>query len=162
MRRPDGELRVLLVTSRETKRWVIPKGWPMKGRNASGAAAQEAFEEAGARGRVKGEKLGRYHYLKRLRDGTEAPCVVHVFPLLVDHLAETWPEQDERRREWFTPLDAANHVDEPELREILRTLEPVLATEEKPARGRKRHPKSARKRMSKKTVAALRQIVPAT
>lgn len=121
-RRPDGTLDVLLVTSRETRRWVVPKGWPMKGRRSFEAAAQEAFEEAGVRGRVGRKELGRYVYPKRLANGDSVTCEVRLFPLHVEHLAETWPEQGQRERQWFPTAEAAEHVQEPGLREILRKL----------------------------------------
>ena len=55
-----GKYRVLLVTSRETRRWIIPKGWPMKGRKDHEAAAQEALEEAGVTGHVHKHPMGAY------------------------------------------------------------------------------------------------------
>jgi ADP-ribose pyrophosphatase YjhB (NUDIX family) len=39
---------VLLVTSRETGRWIIPKGGPIKGFKPAKTAAREAYEDAGA------------------------------------------------------------------------------------------------------------------
>lgn len=164
LRKPDGTLNVLLVTSRETGRWVIPKGWPMKSRSAGGAAAQEAFEEAGVRGRIRGGKLGRYHYPKRLRDGSVVPCVVHVFPLLVEHLADTWPEHDERRREWFTPSDAAGHVAEPELSEILLAFdrtETAVAAKRAEKRTAKKADKARRRQAAEQPAVAKKQVEPA-
>src|ERR1700761_2252507 len=66
--RHGEELEILLATSRETRRWVIPKGWPMKNRKPHAAAAQEAFEEAGVSGRVMKRSIGRYNYVKRLKN----------------------------------------------------------------------------------------------
>ncbi|MBL7405872.1 NUDIX domain-containing protein, partial [Escherichia coli] len=64
----DGKTKILLVTSRESRRWVIPKGWPMKGRKPFEAAAREAYEEAGLRGAVGKRPIGLYLYQKRLRN----------------------------------------------------------------------------------------------
>src|SRR5215472_4636182 len=81
----DGRLRVMLITSRETHRWVIPKGWPMHGRKPRDVAAREAFEEAGVVGRVIGKKpVGRYHYSKQLPSHDSVLCEVQVFLLLVE------------------------------------------------------------------------------
>ena len=118
----DGALRVMLVTSRETRRYVIPKGWPWPGLKAHKAAAKEAREEAGIVGRIGKKSIGAYTYVKRLTS-SETPVRVRVFLMSVDQLLDTWPEQDQRKREWFTPTAAAAAVDEPELAEIIRKLD---------------------------------------
>jgi 8-oxo-dGTP pyrophosphatase MutT (NUDIX family) len=120
-----GEIEVLLITSRETGRWVIPKGWPMRGRAPQKAAAIEAYEEAGALGKPSKSALGSYSYGKRMKSETRA-CRVTVYPLAVESLADNWPERDERRREWFGPSAAAERVDEPELRSIFLGLDGML------------------------------------
>ena len=121
-RRRGGALQVLLVTSRDTGRWVIPKGWPMTGVKPHRAAGREAWEEAGALGRVGKRSLGAYRYAKRLGDGTAVPCVVTVFPLAVERLKNRWPERDERRRRWVPPEEAAEKVEEPDLAQLLRAF----------------------------------------
>ena len=80
---PDHGLRVLLITSRESRRWVIPKGWPMKGRKPFEAAAREAYEEAGLLGQIGKRPLGFYLYEKRLKSRDSVLCQVKVFPLEV-------------------------------------------------------------------------------
>lgn len=115
-------LEILLITSRETKRWVIPKGWPMKGRAAHEAAAQEAFEEAGIRGDITSEPLGMFRYLKRLKGDKTQLCAVDVFPLQVTGILDQWPERDEREREWVTPETASQRVDEPELKALIEAF----------------------------------------
>ena len=120
----DGEVEILLVTSRETRRWTLPKGWPMKRRTAHDAAAREALEEAGVSGRVSAEPVGVYRYLKRLRQGLALPCTVEVFPLLVLQQRDRWPEAAQRSREWFSRKEAATLVQEPELQLLLAAFEP--------------------------------------
>lgn len=115
--------KVLLATSRDTGRWVIPKGWPMAGRSLSGAAAQEAWEEAGVRGDIETRELGRFSYHKGQDRGFAVPVQVRVFLLSVTELASDFPEADQRERRWFTPRDAARMVIEPELKSILSALE---------------------------------------
>ena len=114
----DG-VEVLLITSRETQRWVIPKGWPMKGKTPREAAALEAHEEAGLDGPVAEHPVGRYGYDKRLKGGKDRPVEVLVFPLRVETLSDDWPEKAQRRREWFSPTVAAALVDEPELKALI-------------------------------------------
>ena len=115
---PDG-LEVMLITSRETRRWVIPKGWPMKGLKPFAAARREALEEAGLVGRIVKSAAGTYEYEKRLRTGSTVTCKVHVFPLRVEKQRERWPEMGQREVRWFTPEGAAGAVAEPGLAEII-------------------------------------------
>lgn len=118
-REAGGELKVLLITSRETRRWVIPKGWPIKTLRPGPSAAREAFEEAGILGTVRNRALGRYHYDKRLRSGRLQHVRVQVFPLEVRQEAEDWPEKGQRDHLWVPPSDAAQMVDEPGLKALL-------------------------------------------
>ncbi|WP_050526150.1 NUDIX hydrolase [Pseudorhodobacter aquimaris] len=119
---------VLLISSRETGRWVIPKGWPMKGRSGAEAAAIEAWEEAGVKGRIAGDVLGRFTYNKVLNRDTKKEhaqaCTVDVFPLEVAKLETEFPEQRQRRRKWFAPQDAARKVREAGLKALLTAFSP--------------------------------------
>ncbi len=113
----DG--RVLLITSRGTGRWIIPKGWPMAGRTLADAALQEAWEEAGVQGET-GPELGRYRYAKEQGQGFAVPVEVRVFPVHVSGLADDFPEAAQRTRRWFDPTEAAGLVAEPDLAGLLR------------------------------------------
>lgn len=123
----DGQVKVLLITSRETRRWVIPKGWPMPGRTPAEAAAQEAYEEAGAVGALADRPIGAYVYDKRLRDGALQRVEVSVFPLevLVEQLA--FPERAQREKLWLSPSEAAERVDEPGLKALILRFRPPKA-----------------------------------
>lgn len=114
-----GVIELLLITSRETRRWVIPKGWPIKTLRPGPSAAQEAFEEAGVSGLVRSRSIGRYHYDKRLRSGRLQHVRVLVYPLEVLEMAGDWPEIGQREQRWATPARAAELVDEPELKTLL-------------------------------------------
>jgi 8-oxo-dGTP pyrophosphatase MutT (NUDIX family) len=102
--RSTGELEVLLVTSRETGRWVIPKGWPMKGKTGSAAAAREADEEAGVSGEIASKPLGVY------------------YPLRVTKQAEDWPERGQRSIRWFPWREAASVVHEDGLARLIESF----------------------------------------
>ena len=117
--RQSATLEIMLVSSRETRRWVLPKGWPMKGRKPHAAAAREALEEAGIIGKVGKDSIGAYHYVKRMKNGAAQPCHVTVFPFEVERERKSWPEMHERIRKWFAIADAADVVEEPELREVI-------------------------------------------
>ncbi|MBS0361395.1 MAG: NUDIX hydrolase [Proteobacteria bacterium] len=121
---PGGHVEVLLITSRETHRWVIPKGWPMKGKKAARCAAREAFEEAGVLGQVAKRPSGDYAYEKRLKNGRLQKVRVQVFPLRVDYEAQSFPEAGQRERLWLPAAEAARKVDEPELMVLLATFSP--------------------------------------
>lgn len=122
MRGRGKGLEVLLVTSRDTGRWVLPKGWAEADLTGSKLAAKEAFEEAGVVGTVSTVPIGAYAYQKRLRGEQTQPCAVSVFPMRVKSELEDWPERHERRRQWFGIARAADVVDEPDLAELLRRL----------------------------------------
>ncbi|SDB07893.1 hypothetical protein SAMN02927895_00119 [Belnapia rosea] len=111
----------MLVTSRETRRWVLPKGWTEKC-GGSKQAEREAYEEAGIRGRITAEPIGAYAYPKRLPDGATVTCEVDVFPLAVDELLDDWPEKSQRERRWFTLPQAAMAVQEGGLVTLMLSL----------------------------------------
>jgi 8-oxo-dGTP pyrophosphatase MutT (NUDIX family) len=115
-----GTLEILLVTSRQSKRWIIPKGWPIEGLSAPAAAAQEAFEEAGLVGKVSFERLGSYHYFKRLKNGVTVPCKVDVYPLEVMRQRREWPEKHQRTLKWCAAVEAATAVTEADLKLLIR------------------------------------------
>jgi 8-oxo-dGTP pyrophosphatase MutT (NUDIX family) len=118
----DGTREVMLLTSRGTGRWIIPKGWPIKGLKPREVAAQEAYEEAGLRGRVAGKKpVGTFHYAKQIATDPLL-CEVHVYLLWVDVQLDDWPEKAERQTQWFGVPEAAGLVDEGGLSEIILRL----------------------------------------
>jgi 8-oxo-dGTP pyrophosphatase MutT (NUDIX family) len=117
----DGACEVMLITSRETQRWIIPKGWPMAGLKDSQAAAREAREEAGLVGRVGKRPIGSYSYWKRCPHHF-AFCTVQVYVLEVERRLKNWKEKGQRRAEWFAPDAAAELVEEPGLKAILHDL----------------------------------------
>ncbi len=114
-----GGVEIMLATSRDTKRWVIPKGWPMKGRKPHIAAAIEAVQEAGLVGKIAKVKFGEYFYEKRIKGGAAFLCRVEVFSLRVERQRKNWPEKKERATLWFPYTLAAEQVDEPDLRELM-------------------------------------------
>ena len=121
-RRRGPMIEVLLITSRDTGRWVIPKGWPIAGLSPRESAAREAYEEAGLVGQVTDQPIGRFHYDKRLDDGSSVSCAVEVFALEVEEQMPTWLEQDERQTRWFALAEAAAAVQERDLQELIRGL----------------------------------------
>lgn len=122
-RHTGARREVLLISSRETGRWVIPKGWPIKGLTPAQTAAREAYEEAGLGGQVSKKPIGEFEYSKRLDNGSVQPCQVQVYGLeqMIQH--PEWPEQGQRKLKWFSIPEAAEAVDEPDLKSIIRKLE---------------------------------------
>ncbi|WP_317853167.1 NUDIX hydrolase [Ruegeria marisflavi] len=116
-------LRVLMVTTRRTGRWILPKGWPMKGRDGAGAAAREAWEEAGVIGTVHASSVGLFFYSKILGKRGPVPCMVQVYPIHVSELADRYPERGERRRKWFSVAKAAKIAGEPDLARLLGSVD---------------------------------------
>lgn len=121
----NGEdVEILLVTSRTSARWIIPRGWPMKRKKPHKAAAIEAWEEAGVRGRVKKDAVGRYTYLKMLDNGDVVPCMVDVFQIEVTAAETSFKERGERLLEWVRPDEAARRVRDIELKSLLVDFRP--------------------------------------
>lgn len=118
---PDGDLEVMLVTSRETQRFILPKGWPMKGKSGRKAATIEALEEAGVAGKTLKAPAGSYHYWKRL-PAAFVRVDVTVYLLEVTEQLKSWRESGRRQRAWLRPEQAAMLIDEPELATLVRNL----------------------------------------
>lgn len=123
-RRRRGKLQVLLVTSRRAKRWILPKGWPIDGKTPMQCAEVEAWEEAGARGRVRSEALGVYAYDKRGARGP-LPCLAMVYPIEVAALAKHYPEKAQRRRRWVSRKKAARMVAGKDLARLIAGFQPT-------------------------------------
>jgi 8-oxo-dGTP pyrophosphatase MutT (NUDIX family) len=120
--RGTSRTEVMLVTSRGTRRWIIPKGWPQKGRAPHRSAAREAFEEAGVVGVVDRRPVGSFAYQKRLKNGGVVVCEVEVYPLKVLRQTKWWPEHRQRKIRWLPAKEAAKAVQEPMLRTIIRRV----------------------------------------
>ncbi len=135
-RRTGEQIELMMITSRLSRHWLIPKGWPMKGKTNAQAAAREAFEEAGVKGVIAAEPLGRYDYDKLLPDGSSVPCQVEVYALQVEKELPKWPEARDREREWMPPEQAAALAFEAGLGRFLATLssESVVGATAKPSR----------------------------
>jgi 8-oxo-dGTP pyrophosphatase MutT (NUDIX family) len=115
-----GRPEIMLLTSRETGRWVIPKGWPIKDLKPRLVAAREAYEEAGLVGSITSKRpVGIYHYEKQFAEGGLL-CEVRVFLFRVDQQLDDWPEKAQRETRWLNPAEAAALVDEGGLAEIVR------------------------------------------
>jgi 8-oxo-dGTP pyrophosphatase MutT (NUDIX family) len=108
---------VCLVTSRNRRRWVIPKGCVDPGHTPAQSAVTEAWEEAGLVGVLHPQPIGSYHYEKAGRSHH-----VTVFVMQVTDEKSSWPERDERTRVWLPPLEALGRLDEPGLRALIRRL----------------------------------------
>ncbi|KQS91151.1 MULTISPECIES: NUDIX hydrolase [unclassified Rhizobium] len=120
---------ILLITSRDTGRWVIPKGWPMEGKLCHEAAAREAYEEAGVKGEAGAERIGFYMYDKGMDHGLKVQCMVQVYPIVVLDMLKNFPEKGSRKMEWVTFDEAANRVAEPMLKDLILNFEKrLLAT----------------------------------
>lgn len=122
-RRTEAGIEIMLVTSRETRRWVTPKGGRMPGRTDAEAAAIEALEEAGIEGVTGREPLGAFRYLKVLKRGEPRCCVVAVYALEVRVEHDDWKERAERERVWVSRDEAVRRVDEPELKALIAAFE---------------------------------------
>lgn len=118
----DGRIEVMLVTSRETRRWIVPKGWPIKGLTGAQTAAREAQEEAGVIGVTGKHPVGAYMYDKRLKNGDSTRCYVELYPLWVVDDLPRWPEHEQREVEWLSVEAAAERAGDESLGDLLRAV----------------------------------------
>src|SRR5262249_16821938 len=110
----------MLVTSRETRRWIIPKGWPKRGKSPHRSAAREAFEEAGVLGAVGRRPVGSFSYAKRLKNGRSVECEVRVFPLEVKRQRMEWPEKQGGQVKWLSGREGADNGKRQGIRKMMR------------------------------------------
>ena len=121
----DGKIQVLLITSRRTQRWILPKGWPETGMTPGESAANEAMEEAGVTGKLNERPLGVYYYEKTVKNGKNYPCIVTIYELKVQKTWADYQEKSERRRKWFSQKGAAKRVLEPDLALLIKSFNPL-------------------------------------
>ncbi len=123
----DNGPEILLVQS-TSGRWILPKGWPMEGKDGAETALTEAWEEAGVKqGKPKGDALGPFQSTKSIDDGPDLRCETYVYPIVVRKMTKDYPEAGQRKRRWVPLDDAASIVDEDGLRDILNDFATKLA-----------------------------------
>jgi 8-oxo-dGTP pyrophosphatase MutT (NUDIX family) len=130
-------LEVLLITSLNSKRWILPKGWPEADLTGAENAAREAFEEAGVTGRIAAHPVGHYHYLKEKREGTGMPVRVDVFALAVTRQLDDWPEKGMRSLAWMPLNEAIVKISEPGVRLVLKAFQKQHAPHRQPVAARR-------------------------
>lgn len=123
-RRTGENIEILIITSRDSGRWIMPKGWPIKGKKPHETALVEASEEAGVNGKVRKAPVGSYTYLKDIEDGGLVPCVVEMFQVEVKEIRAKFKERGQRSQLWVTPDEAARRVREIELKSLLVNFKP--------------------------------------
>lgn len=131
-----GTVELLLVTSRETGRWIVPKGNRVEGLSPADSAAREALEEGGVEGDVAPHPIGTYRYVKQKKNGAVTPASVLLFPMRVTRQLGDWPEKEERDSRWFSLADAAASVAERSLRRLILSFEPPPGPDYAPALAR--------------------------
>lgn len=112
-----GQVQVLLITSRRSGEWVVPKGLVEPDMTEPASAAKEAQEEAGVVGRVGSDPVGTFEYEK-----WGGLCVVRVYDMEVQQELSDWPEKADRTRKWVKAVDAAALVKHEGLGDIIAAL----------------------------------------
>ena len=160
----DQQIEVMLVSSRETRRWVLPKGWPMRGHKPHMVAAIEALEEAGLTGKIAKKPIGSFHYIKRLPNGAGLACRVEVFAFRVTKQRKNWLERDQRTTGWFPIAEAAGLVAEPELGSLIAAFVPPSpakresAAKQAAAAQDAQEPAASKRQPSKRQLAAKKAL----
>lgn len=101
----EGEIEFLLVRTRRG-RWTFPKGGSEADLTGPQAAAAEAFEEAGAHGRIEETSFTSYRRGRRsaAKEAAAAQTVVKAYLFEVERLEQA--QELNRNPTWFSP-DAA-------------------------------------------------------
>lgn len=120
-RKEGAEPQVLLIRSLDSNRWIIPKGWPMRGKTLAQAAATEAWEEAGVKGQISPQPIGSFQYEKQRASGVKQSCTVQVYALHVTSIADDFPEAALRSPKWVSQSGAIARLREPDLQELIKT-----------------------------------------
>jgi 8-oxo-dGTP pyrophosphatase MutT (NUDIX family) len=136
-----GDLEFLLVTSRSSQRWIIPKGRLMAGKSLAQAAAQEAYEEAGVRGKIDARSPGSFEHVKQSAIGGSVTVIVHVYPLAVERQLKSWPEEAQRSRRWFGHSEVLEVVQSEGLISVIRRFADDLAAKSSEQQSRHRGPR---------------------
>lgn len=121
LRGENGATEILLVTSRDTGRWIVPKGWIEPGEDGAAAALREAWEEAGIRGEIAdGAPVGRFQYVKQRTKRGDMVCNVDVYLVRSVRTDKEWPEKNQRTRKWFPVASALELIGDEGLRPVVR------------------------------------------
>lgn len=115
---PAG-IEILLITTLNTRRWIVPKGWPLDGLAPHQSAAQEALEEAGISGKMETSALGAFAYEKLRKNGEKISCSIEVFPMQVELQRKRYMEKGARELCWCSVTEALTRVREPGLRRLI-------------------------------------------
>jgi 8-oxo-dGTP pyrophosphatase MutT (NUDIX family) len=118
-RRHNGALEFLLITTRNTKRWIVPKGWPHGQLSPAECAAREALEEAGVVGEITAKPVGAFHYAKRRKTGELQRLKVELFAMEVMRQRRSWAEKTVRETCWCGVDEALARVAEPGLKKLI-------------------------------------------
>jgi 8-oxo-dGTP pyrophosphatase MutT (NUDIX family) len=121
-REGEAGIEILLVTSRRSGKWGVPKGWSLRGRPLHRTAAREAWEEAGVIGQTNNRLLGLVDAPKSYRLIGEVAWKLALYPLAVEQLADDWSERGLRERRWFSREEAAKLVRPRAIAPLLRSF----------------------------------------
>ncbi len=113
----QGELRIVVVSSRDGDRWVLPKGRPKSGLSRRALARLEAWEEAGVDGIFKPVRPINVF----IRRGARRQSL-RLYPLRVHSLAEDWPEQQDRQRCLVSAFEAQRMLSDPGMVDAVEEL----------------------------------------
>lgn len=115
IKKEKSEIYILLITSRNQTKWIIPKGIVEENLSHWESAEKEAFEEAGINGRIEKKSIGEYEYKK-----WGGICKVVLYPFIVETEFEDWPEKYFRNRKWFKVDKALKKLKNKKLKELIK------------------------------------------
>jgi 8-oxo-dGTP pyrophosphatase MutT (NUDIX family) len=101
-----------LLVNTSSGKWTFPKGRLCPSLSPSESASREAWEEAGAMGRIEENHFGHYLDTKRAFGHDSRTREVRIAAYLFEvHRTET-PEESGRNPSWFSPQEARKQLAE--------------------------------------------------
>ncbi len=113
----NGDLKILLISTKEGKAWALPKGLIEKGETSEETALREIKEETGISGKIV-DKIGETSYWF-VMEGEKYFKTVKYF--LVEYTGgEITPQWEINSAEWFKAEEAIKKITYKTDREILK------------------------------------------
>jgi 8-oxo-dGTP pyrophosphatase MutT (NUDIX family) len=121
----DAKVEFLLVNTSSGK-WTFPKGRIEPHLSGSASAALEAWEEAGARGRIEPRHFAWYLDSKRALGHDNRTREILITTYLLEVRTITTPQESGRNPSWFLPKEASLRLAEMRSPHYADLLEQVI------------------------------------
>jgi 8-oxo-dGTP pyrophosphatase MutT (NUDIX family) len=115
----SGKMKIILVSSRSRGQWIVPKGNLIPKRSKRESALQEAYEEAGLKGKLdKNFKYRLFIYSRGVKTD------LTLYAMRVERqMLKKWPESHQRKRIEVSCERAQSLVSWPRFKRAVKLLQ---------------------------------------